>query len=123
MSEYTVGNFKFSIPKSCNVDGGLSDDNTVFTYTIDYTNGQRVYVSFEYVSSVPLSYIIDYIKSQYGAQEMTPYNGWVILDCYNAVRRGYFETRYYAFSEDGTYVYQIQSNDLGLCQQIISSFH
>ena len=124
MSEYTAGKFKFNVPKSCNIDYGLNDDNTLFTYTIDYTNGERVCLSFQYDSpSVPLSYIIDYLKSQYGAQEIAPYNGWVVLDCYNAVRQGYFNLRYYIFSTDGTYDYQLESNDLALCQQIISSFH
>ena len=115
MTSYVMGNYQFSVPKTCLVDGKLSYDNEAYIYDIYYDTGEYVQTVFYYQND--LGPAINHFITQYGATQI-PYNGWIILDLHNAFSG---TTRYSAMSCDGTFAYEINSDYINICKEIISS--
>ena len=121
MQTFTVGNFKASVPKSCNVETHLNDDNTMLIYELTYENGEPAEIDIQY-ENIPVSEYIGYMESYYYARNIGGYNGWVMLDLSTLKNNGEDVPRYMLISADGTYIYQVESDNPNICKDIVGSF-
>ena len=118
---FQVGNYKATVPKTCEVDSFSDDDDETLFYTLDYENGEYVEIELFSESSSVDEYVENVIED-YDAQYCGSYNGWAILDYYNLVIEEEDILRYELAMADGNYFYIIYCDDLNLGKQIAGSF-